>query len=195
MSEQDHTPGTLLVVSGPGGVGKGTVVAALRERHDEIEVSLSATTRRMRPGEEDGVHYRFVSPTEFRRMADDGEFLEWAEFNGHLYGTPWSSVTDRLAAGATLVLEIDVQGAKQVRQRQRDVGDIAATLVFLEPPSWDDLERRLRHRGSENEETIEQRLTIGREEMAQAEDFDHRVVNDRVDAAVKAVERILAIQR
>ncbi|WP_341252056.1 guanylate kinase [Euzebya pacifica] len=195
MSEQDHTPGTLLVVSGPGGVGKGTVVAALRERHDEIEVSLSATTRRMRPGEEDGVHYRFVSPTEFRRMADDGEFLEWAEFNGHFYGTPWSSVTDRLAAGATLVLEIDVQGAKQVRQRQRDVGDIAATLVFLEPPSWDDLERRLRHRGSENEETIEQRLTIGREEMAQAEDFDHRVVNDRVDAAVKALERILALQR
>ena len=195
MSEQDHTPGTLLVVSGPGGVGKGTVVAALRERHDEIEVSLAATTRRMRPGEEDGVHYRFVSPTEFRRMADDGEFLEWAEFNGHFYGTPWSSVTDRLAAGATLVLEIDVQGAKQVRQRQRDVGDIAATLVFLEPPSWDDLERRLRHRGSENEETIEQRLTIGREEMAQAEDFDHRVVNDRVDAAVKALERILALQR
>lgn len=195
MSEQDHTPGTLLVVSGPGGVGKGTVVAALRERHDEIEVSLSATTRRMRPGEEDGVHYRFVSPTEFRRMADDGEFLEWAEFNGHFYGTPWSSVTDRLAAGATLVLEIDVQGAKQVRRRQRDVGDIAATLVFLEPPSWDDLERRLRHRGSENEETIEQRLTIGREEMAQAEDFDHRVVNDRVDAAVKALERILALQR
>lgn len=195
MSEQDHTPGTLLVVSGPGGVGKGTVVAALRERHDEIEVSLSATTRRMRPGEEDGVHYRFVSPTEFRRMADDGEFLEWAEFNGHFYGTPWSSVTDRLAAGATLVLEIDVQGAKQVRQRQRDVGDIAATLVFLEPPSWDDLERRLRHRGSENEETIEQRLTIGREEMAQAEEFDHRVVNDRVDAAVKALERILALQR
>ena len=195
MSEQAQAPGTLLVVSGPGGVGKGTVVSALRERHDEIEVSLSATTRRMRPGEEDGVHYRFVSPTEFRRMIDDGEFLEWAEFNGHFYGTPWSSVTDRLAEGATLVLEIDVQGARQVRQRQHDVGDIAATLVFLEPPSWEDLERRLRHRGSEDEKSIEQRLAIGREEMAQADDFDHRVVNDRVDAAVKALERILAIQR
>ena len=195
MSEQAQASGTLLVVSGPGGVGKGTVVSALRERHDEIEVSLSATTRRMRPGEEDGVHYRFVSPTEFRRMIDDGEFLEWAEFNGHFYGTPWSSVTDRLAEGATLVLEIDVQGARQVRQRQHDVGDIAATLVFLEPPSWEDLERRLRHRGSEDEKSIEQRLAIGREEMAQADDFDHRVVNDRVDAAVKALERILAIQR
>ena len=195
MSEQAQAPGTLLVVSGPGGVGKGTVVSALRERHDEIEVSLSATTRRMRPGEEDGVHYRFVSPTEFRRMIDDGEFLEWAEFNGHFYGTPWSSVTDRLAEGATLVLEIDVQGARQVRQRQHDVGDIAATLVFLEPPSWEDLERRLRHRGSEDEASIEQRLAIGREEMAQADDFDHRVVNDRVDAAVRALERILAIQR
>lgn len=184
--------GRLLVVSGPGGVGKGTVVAALRRRRDDVEVSLSATTRPQRPGEEEGVHYHFVSRDRFREMIADGAFLEWAEFNGNLYGTPWSSVTERLAAGATVVLEIDVQGAEQVRRRQQEVGDVDATLVFLEPPSWEVLEARLRHRGSEDEDSIAARLQIGREEMARASDFDHRVVNDRVDSAVAALERILA---
>lgn len=193
--EPEAVPGAgrLLVVSGPGGVGKGTIVAALRQRRDDVEVSLSATTRRRRPGEEDGVHYHFVTRPEFQRMVDAGEFLEWAEFNGNLYGTPWSSVTDRLAAGATVVLEIDVQGAQQIRRRQHDVGDVAATLVFIEPPSWEVLEARLRHRGSEDETSIAQRLAIGREEMAQQADFDHVVVNDRVDTAVAALERILAV--
>lgn len=180
-------------MSGPGGVGKGTVVAALRQRNDDIEVSLSATTRGQRPGEEDGVHYRFLPVEEFQRMIAADEFLEWAEFNGNYYGTPWSSVTDRLVAGATLVLEIDVQGAEQIRRRAQEVGDVDATLVFLEPPSWDALEARLRHRGSEDEESIEARLRIGRDEMAARHSFDHVIVNDRVDTAVLALERILAI--
>lgn len=184
--------GRLLVVSGPGGVGKGTVVSALRRKRDDIEVSLSTTTRPRRPGEEEGLHYNFVTTEEFRRRIDEGAFLEWAEFNGRLYGTPWSSVTDRLAAGATVVLEIDVQGAEQVRRREREVGDIEATLVFLKPPSWEALEHRLRHRGSEDDETIEARLRIGREEMAKADQFDHCIVNDRVDDAVAELERILA---
>ena len=187
------TTGRLLVVSGPGGVGKGTIVAALRRRRDDIEVSLSATTRRRRPGEEDGVHYRFVNRPTFEAMVADGEFLEWAEFNGNLYGTPWTSVTDRLAEGATVVLEIDVQGALQVRRRQAEVADLDATLVFITPPSWEALEARLRHRGSEDEESIAQRLAIGREEMAQQDAFDHVVLNDRVDTAVAALERILAV--
>lgn len=193
MTAEGSEAGRLLVVSGPGGVGKGTIVAALRQRRDDVEVSLSATTRRRRPGEEDGVHYHFVARPEFQRMVDDGQFLEWAEFNGNLYGTPWSSVTDRLADGATVVLEIDVQGAQQIRRRQQEVGDVAATLVFIEPPSWEVLEARLRHRGSEDETSIAQRLAIGREEMAQRGDFDHVVVNDRVDTAVAALERILAV--
>lgn len=184
--------GRLLVVSGPGGVGKGTVVAALRARRDDVEVSVSATTRPRRAGEEDGVHYHFVDRERFTALVDRGGFLEWAEFNGQLYGTPWSSVTDRLADGATVVLEIDVQGAEQVRRRAEEVGDVDPTLVFLAPPSWEVLEARLRGRGSEDEASIEARLRIGREEMARADAFDHRIVNEEVEAAVDALERILA---
>lgn len=168
-------------------------MAALVSAAHDIEVSVSATTRPPRAGEVDGVHYRFLDRATFRRMIDDGDFLEWAEFNGELYGTPWSSVDDRLAAGATVVLEIDVQGAMQVRERKA-AGSIESptTLVFLAPPSWEDLEQRLRRRGSEDEASIARRLAIGREEMAQRDAFDHVVVNDEVGAAVAALERILA---
>ncbi len=127
-------------------------------------------------------------------MIDRGEFLEWAQFNGNLYGTPWTSVAIPVTEGATLVLEIEVQGALQVRRRQTEVGDISAVLVFLEPPSWEVLETRLRGRGSEDESTIAARLRIGREEMAAGAVFDHHVVNDDLDAAVSALERILAGQ-
>lgn len=186
--------GRTIVVSGPGGVGKGTVVAALKARNPDLAVSVSATTRSRREGEVDGVHYHFVTPNRFRGMVAAGEFLEWAEFNGSLYGTPWSSVAGPVADGATVVLEIDVQGAVQVRRREREFGDIAATLVFLDPPTWDALEARLRGRGSEDEASIEARLRLGREEMAAGEAFDHRIVNDDLDAAVGALERILAGQ-
>ncbi len=185
------TGGRVIVVSGPGGVGKGTVVAALRERHPDLAVSVSATTRARRPGEEDGRHYHFVDTATFRQMIADEAFVEWAEFNGSLYGTPWASIGDAVADGAPVVLEIDVQGARQIRRRQTEQGDVTATLVFLEPPSWQTLEDRLRGRGSEDETGIEARLRIGREEMAAAEAFDHRIVNTTVDAAVEALERIL----
>lgn len=182
------------MVSGPGGVGKGTVVAELQRRNPDIAVSVSATTRARRPDEVNGVHYHFIDTARFQEMIAAGEFLEWAEFNGRMYGTPWSSVAGPVAAGATLILEIEVQGALQVHRRQREVGDISAVLVFLEPPSWEVLEGRLRGRGSENEASIAARLRIGEQEMAAGADFDHHIVNDDLDAAVTALERILAGQ-
>ncbi len=184
--------GRVIVVSGPGGVGQGTVVQALRRRHPDLAVSISATTRPRRPGEVDGEHYHFVDRRTFLDMVERGEFLEWAEFNGNLYGTPWSSIADAVADGQVVVLEIDVQGAASVRRREEEVGDVEATLVFIDPPSWEALEDRLRHRGSEDEDSIAARLRIGRLEMDQASAFDHRVLNDTVDAAVSRLERILA---
>ncbi len=184
--------GRVMVVSGPGGVGKGTVVAALKQRNPDLVLSISATTRPRRPTERDGVHYHFVDREVFQQMIDDGAFVEWASFNGQLYGTPWSSMAKAVAAGKTVILEIDVQGALQIRYRENDVGDVSATLVFLTPPSWEVLEDRLRQRGSENERSIEDRLRIGQEEMRAAEWFDEVVVNDHLDAAVLALERILA---
>lgn len=181
-----------MVVSGPGGVGKGTVVADLVARNDDLVLSVSATTRARRPGERDGVHYHFVDRERFQTMIDQGEFVEWAHFNGHLYGTPWASLAGTSRSAETTILEIDVQGARQIRRREREVGDLKATLVFLAPPSWAVLEARLRQRGSEDERTIEERLAIGRQEMEAQDWFDEVVVNDRVDAAVEALERILA---
>ena len=182
----DAPRGRLLVVSGPAGVGKGTVVAALRRARPELALSISATTRRPRPGEVDGVHYRFLDEAGFDRMVAGGAFLEWAEFNGHRYGTPWDVVEAELADGRTVVLEIDVQGAVQVRER-----GLGATIVFLEPPDVDALEARLRGRGTEGEDEVRRRLEIGRWELAQAPLFDHRVVNTTIEEAVEDLLRIL----
>jgi guanylate kinase len=145
-----------------------------------------------RSGEVDGVHYRFLDDDAFDAMVDAGEFVEWAAFNGRRYGTPWSSLAADAGRGP-IVLEIDVQGAEQIRRREAEVGDVDATFVFLAPPSWEDLEARLRARGSETPDTIEARLRIGRDEVAAAAWFDHTVVNTTVDEAVAALERILGL--
>jgi guanylate kinase len=145
----------LTVLSGPSGVGKSTVVAHLRKEHPEIWLSVSATTRRPRPGEKDGVHYFFVTDDEFDKLIANGEFLEWAEFAGHRYGTPRGAVLGRLERGEPVVLEIDLQGARLVRQSMPD-----ARLVFLAPPSWDELVRRLTGRGTEPPEVIESEFDI-----------------------------------
>jgi guanylate kinase len=184
-------PSRLTVLSGPSGVGKGTVVAAVRQLYPHVWVSVSATTRHPRPGERNGVEYRFVTREQFEQMIDSDELLEWAEFAGNLYGTPRAPVLERLAAGVPTLLEIELQGARQVRARMPD-----AQLVFLEPPSWPELERRLIGRGSETPEVIATRLDRARIEMDSREDFDARVVNDDVDHAaaelVGLIERVCA---
>jgi guanylate kinase len=177
--------GRLLVVSGPGGVGKGTVVAALARARPDVTVSVSATTRAPRRGEIGGRHYHFLSDETFDRLIADGGFLEWAEFDGQRYGTPWTSVRRGLDSGRPVVLEIDIQGARQVRRTFPD-----AVLVFLAPPSGAALEARLRQRG-DDAETIRRRLAIARWELEQSGDFDHVVVNDDLGEAVAALGRIL----
>ena len=166
----------LTVLSGPSGVGKSTVVAELRRRSPEIWISVSVTTRRPRPGEVNGREYHFVDVREFDRMVAAGELLEWAEFAGNKYGTPRGPVLDRLEQGLSALLEIDLAGARQVREAMKD----AALFVFLEPPSWEELVRRLTGRGTEPPEVVERRLAAAKEELAAAGEFDVTLVNTSV---------------
>lgn len=173
------------MLSGPSGVGKSTVVRGLRQRHPDVWVSVSATTRFPRPGEIDGVHYRFLPRAEFERRAAEGEFLEWAEFAGNLYGTPRRPVLEKLAAGLPVLLEIDLQGARLVRQAVPD-----ALLVFLAPPSWDELVRRLVGRGTEPADVVARRLETAREELAAEPQFDVTLVNTSVE---EVTDRLVAL--
>ena len=184
--------GTLIVLAGPSGVGKGSVVERLRSRDPEgLAVSISATTRRMRPGETDGVDYQFVDDARFDRMIAGGELLEWAEvYPGRRYGTPRSFVDRTLARGRDVILEIDVQGAAQVRAQAPD-----AVLILLTPPSMDALEARLRGRGTEDEASIAERLDAAARELDQAGWFDHMVVNDDVQRAADEVAAIIEASR
>ncbi|MFD4946483.1 guanylate kinase [Streptomyces sp. NPDC058239] len=166
----------LTVLSGPSGVGKSTVVAHMRKVHPEVWLSVSATTRKPRPGERNGVHYFFVDNDEFDKLIANGELLEWAEFAGNRYGTPRRAVLDRLEAGEPVLLEIDLQGARLVRQSMPD-----AQLVFLAPPSWEELVRRLTGRGTESAEVIERRLSAARIELAAESEFDTTLVNTSVE--------------
>jgi guanylate kinase len=171
-------PTRLTVLSGPSGVGKSSVVAEVRELYPHVWVSVSATTRPRRPGETNGVEYHFVTRDEFERMVADGEFLEYAEFAGNLYGTPLAPLRQRLDEGIASLLEIELYGARQVREALPD-----ALLVFLKPPSWEELERRLVGRGTEPDEVIEARLAQGRVELAAESEFDRVVVNHDVGRA------------
>lgn len=176
----------LFVISGPSGAGKGTLLAELRMQRPDLGLTVSATTRSPRPGEVDGTSYYFLSDEEFRRRIAAGEFVEWAEVHGHLYGTLVSEVKRLLAKGHSLVLEIDVQGALNVRKVYPD-----AVLVFIEPPSLQVLEERLRGRGTEDEASIELRLKNARHEMELADQYDVRIVNDTVDRAAQELGSVM----
>ncbi|HYI59233.1 MAG TPA: guanylate kinase [Microlunatus sp.] len=179
----------LTVVSGPTAVGKGTVVGALRRQHPEVFVSVSATTRPPRPGEIHGVHYLFVSEDEFNRLVATDELLEWAVVHGrHRYGTPRAPVLAALAEGREAVLEIDLQGARQVRERWPD-----AHLVFLAPPTWEELVRRLVGRGTESEAERTRRLDTATRELAAESEFDSTIVNRDVDQAVADLVGLLGL--
>ncbi|MFC5723330.1 guanylate kinase [Streptomyces gamaensis] len=176
----------LTVLSGPSGVGKSTVVAHMRKAHPEVWLSVSATTRKPRPGEQDGVQYFFVDDEEFDKLVANGELLEWAEFAGNRYGTPRRAVLDRLEAGEPVLLEIDLQGARQVRETMPE-----AQLVFLAPPSWDELVRRLTGRGTESPEVIERRLAVARIELAAEKEFDETLVNTSVEDVARELLALL----
>jgi guanylate kinase len=184
------TPARLTVLAGPTAVGKGTVSADIRARYPQVWLSVSATTRPPRPGEIHGVHYLFVSPEEFDRMVADGEMLEWAVVHGrHRYGTPRGPVVEHLAAGVPVLLEIDLQGARQVRESMPD-----ARFVFLSPPSFDELVRRLLGRGTEGAEERERRLATAQVELAAEDEFDVTIVNDDLTRATDELASIMGVR-
>ncbi len=174
------------VITGPSGVGKGTLIRTLRERIPELELSVSATTRTARPGETQGVDYWFLGADEFARRVDAGDFVEHAEYAGNRYGTLRSELERRSEGGIPVVLEIEVQGARQVREAMPE-----AVQIFIAPPSEEALRARLVGRGTDDAEQVEARLRVAREELAAKDEFGHVVVNDRLEDAVAAVERIV----
>ena len=189
MKEQRN--GLLLVVSGPSGVGKGTLVKALMDRNSRIKMSVSATTREPRPGEIEGVHYFFKTEEEFKAMVDRGEFLEYIHvFGSKSYGTPRSFVEQQLENGYDVILEIDVQGAMKVKQSFPD-----AVLMFITAPSMSEIKSRLIGRGTETMEQVEKRFATAFEEIKMIPEYDYVIVNDVVDVAVHHMEAILESER
>src|SRR5690242_16243106 len=176
----------LFVVSGPSGVGKGTLIARVREQMPELAVATSATTRRRRPDEVEGREYYFLTPEEFDRRVAGGEFLEHVSYAGNRYGTLRSEVDRRLANGESVVLEIEVVGAREIKRRVPRV-----VLVFVAPPTVAELEQRLRGRDTDPPAEIERRLAIAREEMSVQPEFDHTIVNDDVERAAGELESVM----
>ena len=176
------------VISGPTAVGKGTIVARLRRLHPEIFVSCSATTRAPRPGETDGLSYYFISNEEFDRLTASGGLLEWASVHGDRYGTPREPVEKALEQGRPVILEIDLQGARQVRTSYPQ-----AVVIFLAPPSWDELVHRLQGRGTETRAQQDRRLVTARDELAAEDEFDHVVVNEDIEATVRKMVDLMRL--
>jgi len=185
----EQGPARLTVLAGPTAVGKGTVSADIRRRYPEVWLSVSATTRPPRPGEIDGTHYHFIGSDRFDELVEAGELLEWAWVHGrNRYGTLRAPVLERLATGRPALLEIDLAGARQVRQAMPE-----ARFVFLAPPSWEELERRLVGRGTEDAEERERRLATARVELAAESEFDHVVVNDDVRRATDELVSLMGL--
>jgi len=176
----------VFVITGPSGVGKGTLIRGLMERLPELELSVSATTRPPRAGEDDGVHYHFLGREDFERRVRAGEFVEHADYAGRSYGTLRSELDGRLRAGVPVVLEIEVQGARQVRETMPE-----AVQVFIAPPSLDSLRARLVGRGTDDPEEVERRLRVAEQELASQPEFSHVVVNDRLEDALGQLVEIV----
>jgi guanylate kinase len=186
MSNPSSALKNLIVFTGPSGVGKGTVLRALLKRHPDLHLSISATTRSPRSGEKEGQHYYFLTRSQFETMVAQGEFLEWAEFAGNLYGTPRQPLLDRLEQGGRVILEIELEGARQVRKTAPD-----ALQIFIQPPSLEELEARIRKRGQDSDAAIARRLAQAQVEIASAHEFDVQVMNDDFDTAVTTLEAVL----
>lgn len=178
--------GRLIVLTGPSGVGKGTLLRSLLSRYPQLYLSTSVTTRSPRPSEIDGQHYYFVSPSQFAQMIDDGELLEWAEFAGNCYGTPRRPVEQQIQQGKWVILEIELEGARQIRQTFP-----TALQIFILPPSLLELERRLRDRGQDSEAAILRRLERAKAEINATDEFDLQVVNDDLERAIAQIEAAL----
>ncbi|BBD67799.1 guanylate kinase [Nostoc commune NIES-4072] len=178
--------GRLIVLTGPSGVGKGTLMRSLLKRHPELYYSVSVTTRSPRPGEIDGKDYYFISRSKFEQLLTEGEFLEWAEFAGNYYGTPREAVLNQIHFGKLVVLEIELEGARQIR-----ASFPSALSIFILPPSFDELEKRIRDRAQDSEEAIARRLLRAQEEIQAADEFDIQIVNDDFETALNDIETVL----
>lgn len=189
-NEAARRPGLLIVISGPSGTGKGTICQALLQRQPQFVYSISATTRLPRPGEVHGLNYFFVSVQEFRRMVDAHEMLEWANVYGNYYGTPRFLVEDQLHKGRDVILEIDTQGAKQIKDRCPE-----GIFIFVVPPSLAELKRRIVKRGTDSAAVIERRLVSASDELSCAAYYDYVVVNDNLHTAVETIQAIITAEK
>ena len=185
-----NTKGRIFVISGPSGVGKGTIVGQVLQRIDNIYLSVSATTRKIREGEKEGVNYFFKTKQEFQEMINSDQFFEWAEFAGDFYGSPKFDIDNYLSSGKDVILEIEIQGAKQIKEKSLD-----SVLIFLAPPSFEVLEERLIKRQTDSIEKIKIRLKKARQEMNETKLFHHIVVNDELKEAVDNVVNIIRMER
>src|SRR5579883_3073638 len=185
-NKEHPSPGKLIIFTDPSGVGKGTLMRSLLQRHPELYYSVSVTTRLPRPGEIDGKEYYFISRSKFEQLVQNNEFLEWAEFAGNCYGTPREPVERQIREGKLVVLEIELEGARQIS------ATFPGTLsIFILPPSFQELEKRIRNRGNDSEQAITRRLARAQEEINAADEFDIRIVNDDFETALKSIEAAL----
>lgn len=185
-TELTKPQGRLIVLTGPSGVGKGTLLKSLLQRHPELKLSISATTRSPRAGEVDGINYYFITRQQFDLMVSEGEFIEWAEFANNCYGTPRRAVEEQLQAGEWVILEIELDGARQIRQSFPE-----AYRIFILPPSIEELESRIRGRGQDSDDAIDRRLQRAKAEIDAANEFDVQIINDEFNAALDRLELTL----
>lgn len=184
-----NSKGKTFIVSGPSGVGKSTVLNALFTKHDNLYFSVSATTRAPREGEVNGVHYHFIGADDFRKKIEEDAFLEYAEYVGNFYGTPKKYVDEAMDEGRDVILDIEIQGAQQVCQKRPET-----VRIFIAPPSWEELERRLTARGTDTPEKVQKRLLRAKVELQTADSYDYFVINDTVEKAVEELEAILCAE-